>query len=151
VGIRIIALLIGILLPALGKAREAARDSVSISQVRQIGSLAMQNFVLSENGLYPWMSSSVNKISGTKPRWADYLYPWIENTDVFINPHLDRWESILQKKWWHEVCTARAHMAAEQAASGGNSDFSAWATDKPEDELTLYGGYGYNYQYLGNS
>ncbi|MFK7789022.1 MAG: type II secretion system protein, partial [Phycisphaeraceae bacterium] len=39
--ISIIALLISILLPALGKAREAARDSVCLSQLRQIGTAAI--------------------------------------------------------------------------------------------------------------
>lgn len=144
--ISIIALLIGILLPALGKARETARDSSSLSNVRQIGSIAMTNFVLDQDGRYPWMSSEgVNKIDGTKPRWADYIFRYIENTDVFINPHLAGEESnIFGKKWWHQVSTYDAQRAAE---TGG--DFSASATG--ETGLDQWGGYGYNYQYLGNA
>ena len=144
--ISIIALLIGILLPALAKARETARDSVSLSNVRQIGSIAMQNFVFSHDGRYPWMSSTTNKPDGqTKPRWADYIYPYIESTEVFINPHLDVGQSILSKRFWHEVCDVPALTAGE------NPDVTYTLKTPPPTQYTLYGGYGYNYQYLGNS
>jgi len=148
--ISIIALLIGILLPVLGGARAAARDSASLSNVRQIGSIAMTNFVLDQNGLYPWHSSTIasgdRPANGAKPRWSDYTYPYIESTDVFINPHLDLGESVLAKTWWHEA----SNTPALRAAQNPNQTFS---TDNPEpaDGWSKWGGYGYNYQYLGNA
>lgn len=147
--ISIIALLIGILLPTLGKARETARDSASLSNVRQIGSIAMQNFVFQNKGLYPWMSSDIpsgNRAQGNKPRWADYIYPYINNTEVFINPHLDQ-DSILNKKWWHET----SPVPALQAAENPGVNYGSTELSEPADGWTLWGGYGYNYQYLGNS
>jgi prepilin-type N-terminal cleavage/methylation domain-containing protein len=148
--ISIIALLIGLLLPALAKARETAKDSASLSNVRQIGSIAMTNFVVQHDGRYPWMSSAIpgaDRPHGNKPRWADYIYPFIQSTEVFLNPHLSD-DSILTKKWWHETSTADALRAAESPHAG---IWAATAQPAPADGFTLYGGYGYNYQYLGNS
>jgi prepilin-type N-terminal cleavage/methylation domain-containing protein len=149
--ISIIALLIGLLLPALALARSAARDSLSLSNVRQIGSIAMPNFVYDQDGLYPWHSSdipSADRPNGNKPRWADYLYPFIENTEVFINPHLDLDTDVLAKKWWHETSSAPALVAGEDPYAG---NWAATAQPEPADGWTLWGGYGYNYQYLGNA
>ncbi len=149
--ISIIALLVGLLLPVLGKTRETAKDSVSLSNVRQIGSIALVNFLNTEKGLYPIHSAdmpSANRPHGNKPRWADLLYPYIENTDVFVNPHIDLVTSALSKKWWHETSTAPAHRAADDPYTS----WTATATPAPvaPGTWTLWGGYGYNYQYLGN-
>ncbi len=147
--ISIIALLIGILLPALGSARAAARDSVSLSNARQIGSLAMTNFVMQEKGRYPIHSAdmpSANRPNGNKPRWADLLYPYIGNTDVFVNPHIEPDDPALTRKWWHETSTA----SASEAAATPGVNWSGTAATAPAAGWTLWGGYGYNYQYLGN-
>lgn len=142
--ISIIALLIGILLPALAKARETGRDSVSLSNVRQIGSIAMMNFLFENKGYYPWASVGVTPPpNSNKPRWADMIYPYINNTKVFVNPHISLENSALSKKWWHETSDLPALNAA-MSGQGGT------ALAVPADGWTLWGGYGYNYQYLGN-
>lgn len=51
--ISVIALLIGILLPALGAARGAAQAMASASNLRQWG-LGMEMFVMDNDDLYPW-------------------------------------------------------------------------------------------------
>lgn len=148
--ISIIALLIGILLPALGAARDVARGSQSLSNVRQIGSIAMTNFVLNQGGRYPWMSSALsssNRPHGNKPRWPDYIFPYINNTDVFISPQIDLDSSLLAKKWWHET----SHANALQAAENPDEDWKSTEKTQPAQGWTLWGGYGMNYQYLGNS
>ena len=151
--ISIIALLIAILLPALGAARVAAQDSQSLSNVRQIGSVAMQNYLTERKDLYPWHSSS-SAISGAnahgaKPRWPDYLYDGVRSTEVFQNPHLDLAEDVLAKPFWHLSSTVEAHKAAETVNSGGAATFPS--TSGPTAQIEKYGGYGYNYQYLGNA
>ncbi|MEM7680410.1 MAG: prepilin-type N-terminal cleavage/methylation domain-containing protein [Planctomycetota bacterium] len=147
--IAIIALLIGILLPVLGAARVAARDSVSLSNVRQIGSIAMLNFTIDHDSQYPWHSSnlpSANRPHGNKPRWVDYVFPFIENTAVFQNPHIDLSDPVLSRKFWHETSSTPALRAAEQPAV----DYTPTALPEPAGGFTPWGGYGYNYQYLGN-
>ena len=146
--ISIIAVLIGILLPALGGARAAARDSQSLSNVRQIGSIAMENYLVDRKGLYPWHSSTIssgNRPHGSKPRWPDYIFSNIENTEVFKNPHLNLGDSVLAKPFWHLASTVEAHQAAENPGVNYNG------TALPAAGLEYYGGYGYNYQYLGNA
>jgi len=146
--VSIIALLLGILLPSVNKAREVARDSVSLSNVRQVGSVAMTNFLIEQDGKYPWHSSDIpsgNRPNSNKPRWPDYIFPLVNSTDVFINPHLDLEDSVLSKKWWHETAEEGALWAAE------NPNASFTARDEPAGGWTKWGGYGYNYQYLGNA
>ena len=151
--ISIIALLIAILLPALGAARVSARDSQSLSNVRQIGSIAMAGYLAERKELYPWHSSS-SAISGAnahgaKPRWPDYLYSYAESIEVFQNPHLDLTADVLAKPFWHQSSTVEAHTAAELVNNGGSA--ATIASTPASAEVDNYGGYGYNYQYLGNA
>jgi prepilin-type N-terminal cleavage/methylation domain-containing protein len=146
--ISIIALLIGILLPALGAARASARDSQSLSNVRQIGSIAMTNYLIDRKELYPWHSSAIpsgSRPHGSKPRWPDYIYSNIENTEVFVNPHITLADSVLSKPFWHQSTDVDAHFAGENP--GGTFP----ASSMNSDDIDRYGGYGYNYQYLGNN
>lgn len=141
--ISIIALLIAILLPALGAARVSARDSQSLSNVRQIGSIAMENYLVDRKDLYPWHSSSSSlKIQSSKPRWPDYLWDGIQSVEVFQSPHLDLGADVLAKPFWHQSSDMEAHRAAQTLQKGN---------DIVAGERDYYGGYGYNYQYLGNA
>lgn len=122
--ISIIALLIGLLLPALGMARGAALDANNLSNLRQIG-IAMAAYNADHDGLFPKHSSSSSgpwKGYSNRPRWPSYIYPYIESTDVFISPHIpaDELERKFQKPFAH------------------NPDIK-------------FGGYGMNFQYLGNA
>ncbi|MEX0774285.1 MAG: DUF1559 domain-containing protein [Phycisphaeraceae bacterium] len=121
--ISIIALLIGILLPALGAARGAAKGSQSLSNLRQIG-IGVANYHNENSYFYPMHSSS----SGgpwpgylNRPRWADYIYPFMQMEAIYRSPLLTPEEKVLFNKPF-------AHNTAEK-----------------------YGGYGINYQYLGNA
>ena len=155
--VAVIALLIGILLPALHSVRQAARSVESLSNVRQIGSVGMQTFLVDNRGRYPWHSSILNSASApytdAKPRWADYLFTYVNSREVFLSPMIDLSEgapgAILAKPFWHEVTDAKPMQIAEIALrNGGNASVTPRAFDP--DALFLYGGYGYNYQYLGN-
>ncbi len=71
-----LALLAGILLPALGAARMAARDTVDMSNLRQIG-IAMQYYATSNNDVLPNHPRDLSSyLSGTTQQ-------------VFISPHHD--------------------------------------------------------------
>jgi len=128
--ISIIALLIGILLPALGSARSTARSIASLSNLRQIG-IAAVAYTAERKDYYPMHSSSTGTASlssnglvsgydgNIKPRWTDYLF-------------------------FHTFSST----TAEQAALG---ELSAAANLPAPGTEPRNGGYGYNFQYFGNA
>ena len=77
--ISIISLLVGILIPALSRARESAKRTVCSSNLRQIG-LATRLYV-NEYGYYPrtWQDS--------ESRWMDLVKPYIsKKSEVYSCP-----------------------------------------------------------------
>ena len=124
VAISIIAILIAILLPSLARARMAAKVAADLSNLRQVG-VAVAAYNVDEDGFYPKHSSSKSGPwpgFSNRPRWPDYVYPYVNNPDVFLSPLLSPRELVtnFQKPFAH-------------------------------DSSIGFGGYGYNFQYLGNS
>jgi prepilin-type N-terminal cleavage/methylation domain-containing protein/prepilin-type processing-associated H-X9-DG protein len=81
--IAIIALLIGILLPALGKAREAGRAAVCLSNQRQIG-MALMLYAENNKEYTPRESGFSEAWPGhptmpSNPPWAHVLRPYIDD------------------------------------------------------------------------
>ena len=126
--ISIIALLIGILLPALGAARNAARASQSLSNLRQMA-IALHAYGSDHDSRLPVHSSSGDAahpaFAEPRTRWPDHLYFYMSNTEIYQSPFLthEDWEDF-GKAFAHTVGTAN---------------------------VQHHGGYGYNFQYLGNS
>ncbi|MEM6553785.1 MAG: DUF1559 domain-containing protein [Planctomycetota bacterium] len=75
--ISIIALLIGILLPTLAAAREAARASQCKANLRQLA-LAAEIYADDENGFYP--------TRGVEPRWTAQFQRSYQTPEVLICP-----------------------------------------------------------------
>ncbi|QQE12660.1 DUF1559 domain-containing protein [Planctomycetota bacterium] len=151
--ISIIALLIGILLPALSKAREAARAIQSMSNMRQSG-IALAAYNVDFNSWYPLHSSSSSiKINSTKPRWADYLYVYMQSEDVFLSPNLSEreLEDGFKKVFWHEVSDTPTYSATQLNSSGQMIGGVPKSSIPDIEDLAGHGGYGYNFQYFGNA
>lgn len=112
--IAILAILAAILFPVFAQAREKARATSCLSNLKQIG-LAVTMYTQDWEG-YPMMSSPPE----TKPRtrWPDYIQPYVKNEKLFLCPSAS--QEVFRNPFAH------------------NPD-------------SFYGGYGYNYQYLGNS
>jgi len=126
--ISIIALLIGILLPVLGAARSAGRSAASLSNVRQMG-IALTVYNTENKGYMPMHSSSSSPghpaFANPRTRWPDHLFDLMPNTEIYLSPNLTADELDRFKK-----------LFAHTAGTGDEKYF---------------GGYGYNFQYLGNS
>ena len=91
--ISIIALLMGILLPALGQARESAKRVTCLSNLKQIG-LATQLYV-NEYEYYPraWQDS--------ERRWMDLVKPYISKKSKVYSCSSDRLQKAVQ--WDPEI------------------------------------------------
>jgi prepilin-type N-terminal cleavage/methylation domain-containing protein/prepilin-type processing-associated H-X9-DG protein len=126
--IGIIALLIAILLPSLSAARESAAAVKSLSNLRQLA-IGVQQYKNANRGLYPAHSSPSTDVPRT--RWPDKIFPYLSSTEVYMSPLLSDDERLRMNK-------AFAHTLDPITGA-----------DLPG--TIKYGGYGYNYQYLGNN
>lgn len=151
--ISIIALLIGILLPALGAARGTARAAASLSNLRQVG-IGLMSYAAERKDHLPMHSSSTSTSTATtaagssKPRWPDYLFPFMPVPEVFRSPSLTDREvnQGFTRLFFHEVSSTLAERAAlANVIPTPREGVSA------DDRLASHGGYGYNFRYLGNA
>jgi len=126
--IGIIALLIGILLPSLASARAAAVTTASLSNLRQLG-IGLLMYRNDNRGTYP--VHSISTTNTPKIRWADLIYPYMQNTEVYMSPHLDDTDRQRMQKPFAHTCDPNSNPGILP-------------------DTKYYGGYGYNYQYLGN-
>jgi prepilin-type N-terminal cleavage/methylation domain-containing protein len=94
--IAIIAILAGLLLPALAKAKSKAVQVNCLSNLKQIG-IALRLYVDDHEGYYPYVSVAASELdpadtSGTKINWTKILAPYVEKREtgqeglVFVCP-----------------------------------------------------------------
>lgn len=94
--IAVIATLIGILLPALGAARESARTTKCMANIRSIGA-SLSLYADSNKGNFPhWSSWHIWDYYGTPadgtngddrgPGWTEMLKPYITSVEMFADP-----------------------------------------------------------------
>jgi prepilin-type N-terminal cleavage/methylation domain-containing protein/prepilin-type processing-associated H-X9-DG protein len=126
--IAIISILASMLLPALAKAKMKAKGISSLSNLRQLA-LGMTLYRDDSNGYFP--GHSLPAVPGqARIRWADLVFPYMENPVVYLSPALKPEEHAFMVKPF-------AHTAPGGVEAKGMTRY--------------YGGYGYNYQYLGNT
>ena len=126
--IAIIAILASMLLPALANAKAKAKSAASLSNLRQL-SLGMNLYRDDYTGRFP--GHSLPAVAGEpRIRWADLIYPYLRNERVYLSPGLRPEEMAFMQKPF-------AHTAPGGIETPGVTRY--------------YGGYGFNYQYLGNT
>lgn len=110
--IGIIAVLIGMLMPALTRAREEAKTVQCASQLRQVGN-ALMNYATNNSGYYPgWSGWQVWGGDGTGddtpgPGWTELLVPYMgDNVAVYHCPSfpLDQtFNYFLSSRWVYQT------------------------------------------------
>ncbi|HDZ21479.1 hypothetical protein LCGC14_0124690 [marine sediment metagenome] len=136
--ISIIALLATLLLPAISRAREYARSTVCLTNVRRLG-IAGQMY-LAEHRVFPPVrlkynkngSDFVNEYGRTKPRWQWFL-------DQGAGPVIDP-----------EPYGGATFGDGDSRTMTNDYYICPSLRDKYERDIRN-GAYGYNYQYLGDS
>ena len=128
--IGIIALLIAILLPSLAAARRQAKTVTSMSNLRQIG-IALVQYRIENRGYYP-VAAWPSLPDRPRMRWADAIYPYMKNTEVYLSPQLDDIDRQRMNKPFNHTCLQNTNPGTIPGTT------------------KYFGGYGYNWQYLGN-
>ena len=137
--ITIISALMTMLLPAVNRAREMARSTQCMSNLRQLG-LGLMEFQ-QVNGFYmPYRAENncvVNQYGVVRPRWqwiiSDYLGRPAQNLDVVASWLANNSDA---------TCTDLPL---------DNEILSDPSCSSPSGQSIRSGAYGYNFQYLGNS
>jgi len=135
--IAIIALLIGILLPALGKAREAARAVMSASNLRS----QMQGttgYVEDNKEFFPGDHAQPRKYSIIT--WVPRIRPYLDNrTEAFNCP------SVPRDLHWYKIFDLTNQQRTMLNQQGWESEYYGYE----EGEMFLYGSEFFSYGYNG--
>ena len=146
--ISIIALLIGILLPALGKARRRTKDVLGMNNQMQIV-FAVSSFAMDNNGRYPESVATTTELASNIWHWQEptmmtacsrrpraehrsisaYLHSYIKNASVMFSPSAPVQYEYLQQAW--------------DAGDDWNNPESSYSTD------SVYGTYCFYWNYVG--
>jgi len=134
--ISIIALLVGILLPALGAARRSARNSGCLSNTRQIG-IALTSWA-ADNNYQQYPESPIDLLGN-----GDYI-----KTGVAGTSNTDPGSNNVQVCPETEVVTSAAEASNNNQLTSGSSWFASatqsWGRVFGPNSLKSYGSYSYN-------
>lgn len=83
--IAIIAILAAILFPVLAQAREAAKVSVDISNMKQLG-LATEMYITDNDDVFYPRFSPVDVAVPRRQSWKHIVQPYCKNADIFKDP-----------------------------------------------------------------
>jgi prepilin-type N-terminal cleavage/methylation domain-containing protein/prepilin-type processing-associated H-X9-DG protein len=85
--ITIIAILAAILFPVFGRARENARRSACMSNLKQMG-LGLMQYTQDYDETMPPQNYGTNAVNS--PKWMDMIQPYVKSTQLFSCPNIDK-------------------------------------------------------------
>src|SRR5688500_9569866 len=83
--IAIIAILAAILFPVFARARENARRTSCLSNVKQIG-LGIMQYVQDNDEMYPMALNYYSAASGDEVAWMTMVEPYVKSSQIFFCP-----------------------------------------------------------------
>lgn len=95
--IAIIAILAAILLPVFARARQKARDSRCISNLKQISQAILQ-YASDHDQYMPVVASTTNPPQPQDPLWTSLIAPYVKNEDIYLCSSADS-KATFGKTW----------------------------------------------------
>src|SRR5437867_4421535 len=94
--ISIIMLLVGMLLPALARARDKARSMSCVNNLRQLG-VALQMYLDDNDGRIYGLYAKFPAWGETDPYmgWSYAIYPYLKSKRVFLDPGRPTWMPVV--------------------------------------------------------
>jgi prepilin-type N-terminal cleavage/methylation domain-containing protein len=83
--IAIIAILAAILFPVFSSAKEAARKTSALSQMRQLA-VGLQMYLQDSDGAFPMSANYDTTIADPGRIWTNGLFPYVKSRDLFLAP-----------------------------------------------------------------
>lgn len=83
--IAIIAILAAILFPVFGQAKEAAKKTRGLAQMKQLG-LSLMIYSADHDDYFVPASARTTNVSDTPVIWTQGLFPYVKNKEIFISP-----------------------------------------------------------------
>ena len=85
--IAIIAILAAILFPVFAQAKEAAKKTADLSNVKQIGT-SMAIYLSDNDDVYPaaYYYNNDNSSTGGYTHWSGMIMPYVKNLQIFVSP-----------------------------------------------------------------
>jgi len=85
--IAIIAILAAILFPVFAQAKEAAKKSADLSNMKQIGT-SMSIYLADNDDIYPsaYYYNNDNNDTGGYTHWTGSIMPYVKNLQIFVSP-----------------------------------------------------------------
>lgn len=140
--IAIIAILAAILFPVFAKAREKARQTACLSNVKQIClgvAMYVQDFDEKfPSGLFNWGNgtcSGTMTTSGTEYPWRAAIYPYIKNDQIFHCPSSDSITGCQSYGWNDRFGGQSLALISAPAQVVLIADVGQWNTPVPGDHL----------------
>lgn len=116
VGIAIVAILAALLFPVFASAREAARRTTCLSNLRQIGQ-AVQQYLVDSDGMLP-----PPRLVAPRHGWPALIQPYIKNWDIFRCPNMQPATAAGRSVWTPPINPANA---GQWPGYGWNADYLA--------------------------
>ena len=132
--IAIISILMSMLLPALSKARQIAKQSLCANNLKQIG-YGLSQYSLDNNSYRPRV---LNYANSTEPRqWPDYLFPYVRSGADPSVAHPSEYDPVSGYAPPHKVCAFVCPVIGDDPMKYACRVDPSYATKEPDGNIAF--------------